>query len=171
MFLPMAGKKVLTQDGQSLALSSLRPGDTVTMRSATRVVDTAQARTSLQGIVAIGPDPDGDAMTAQLFPARMILVDVSPQARINGQPPSVASLMSIKDADQVQVVGILNKTFDEMIQTWTIDWIGPNRTPSSATSAQSVDQLIEHAYAIASPSVVFVVSNDMVRSLSATDSR
>jgi hypothetical protein len=122
--LAMAGKRLLTQDGQALALPDVRTGDAVVVRTGNVVVDTSQARTSVRGIVAIGPDPRGDTLTVQLTPTRTVLVDIKPQTRINGQLPSVTSRMSILDSDQVRVVGILDERLDEMTRAWTIDRIG-----------------------------------------------
>jgi hypothetical protein len=122
--LAMAGKRLLTQDGQALALPDVRTGDAVVVLTGHVVVDTSQARTSAQGIVAIGPDPDGDTLTVQLTPTRTVLVDIKSQTRINGQLPSVTSRMSILDSDQVRLVGILDERLDEMTRAWTIDRIG-----------------------------------------------
>jgi len=105
------------------------------MRSRTVLVDVSQNRASVQGNVAISPGPDGDVMTVQLTPTRTILVDIGARTRINGQLPSVGSRMSIEEADQVRVAGILDKTMDEMTQTGTIDRIGPSRTSSSAAGS------------------------------------
>jgi hypothetical protein len=85
------------------------------------VVDTAQARADTQGITALSPGPDSDVMTVQVSPTRTTLVDIGPHTLINGELPTVSSRMSIRDAGPVRVVGILDKTFDEVTQTWTID--------------------------------------------------
>jgi hypothetical protein len=116
-------------------MSSVRLGDTVTMQAGDVVLDTAQAQTSVSGIVAIAPEPDGDVMTVQMSPTRTTLVDIDPQTRINGKLPSVTSRLSIMDADQVRVVGILDKTLDEMTQAWTIDRVNVPAAPSSRIAA------------------------------------
>jgi hypothetical protein len=125
-----AGKKLVTADGYSLALSSFRPGDTVSATPGEVLVNRSQSRVSLQGIVAISPDPDGDVMTVQLTPTRTVLVDIDARTRIDGQLPSVRSRMSIEQADQVRLKGILDTTLGEMTQTIAITHLAGADTTS-----------------------------------------
>lgn len=122
--LGMAGKQLLTQDGHPLLLASVRPGDAVAVPPANVVLDRAQIRTALKGIVTISAGPYGQVLAVQVAPKRSILVDIGRGTRINGKLPSVVSRMAIMDSDRVVVAGILDRTFDEMTQTWTIDGIG-----------------------------------------------
>ena len=62
-------------------------------------------------------------MTLQVTPARMMLVAIGPNTRISGEAPTALSRMSIKVADQIRVVGVVDTTLDEMTQTWTIDTV------------------------------------------------
>jgi hypothetical protein len=121
VYLHMAGKQLLTLDGRPLGLSSVRAGDAMAMRSATVVVDTSQAWTSIEGVVASGPDPDGDEMTVQLDRGRTILVNIGSRTRIDGRAPSMTSRMSIQDAEKVRVTGVLDRTLDEVTETRSIE--------------------------------------------------
>jgi hypothetical protein len=121
VYLHMAGNQLFTLDGHALGLSSVRAGDAMAMRSGTVVVDTSQAWTSIEGVVASGPDPDGDEMTVQLDRGRMILVNIDSRTRIDGRPPSMTSRMSIRDAEQVRVTGVLDRTLDEVTETRSIE--------------------------------------------------
>jgi hypothetical protein len=116
-YVAMTGKRLLTHDNQQLALTSIRLGDTLSMPSATEVVDGAQLPVSMQGITALNPDPGGEVMTIQVSPTRTIPVDIGSHTRINGTLPSVGSRMSILDLNPVRVVGILDTTLDEVTQT------------------------------------------------------
>lgn len=121
--ISVAGKRLVTADGYSLAFSSFRAGDTMSATSGAVLVDRSQRRVSLLGRVAISLDPDGTVMTVQLTPTRSILVDINSKTQINGDPPSVRSRMSIEEADQVRIVGFLDTTLDEITQTVAIDRI------------------------------------------------
>jgi hypothetical protein len=123
VYLHMAGKQLLTLDGRPLGLSSVRTGDGMEMRSGTVVVDTSQAWTSLTGIVASGPDPDGDEMTVQLDHSRTILVNIGSHTRIDGRAPSMTSRMSIRDAQEVRIEGVLDSTLDEVTDSRTIELV------------------------------------------------
>lgn len=128
--ISVAGKKLVTADGFSLALSSFRPGDTLTASPGAALVNRSQSRVSLQGIVAISPDPDGNVMTVQLASARTVIVDIDAGTRVDGRLPSVHSRMSIQQADQVRIVGILDTTLGEMTQTLAVTHLA---SPGSAS--------------------------------------
>ena len=117
------GKKFASADGYPLARSSFRLGDSVGMTAGAELVDRSQSRVSLHGIVAISPDPDGNVMAVQVTPTRTILVDIDSKTQINGHLPNVRSRMSVEEADQVQIVGILDTTLDEVTQTVAINRI------------------------------------------------
>jgi hypothetical protein len=125
-----AGKKLVTADGHLLTWSSLRPGDALSGTAGMILVDKSQTWANVQGIVAISPDPDGNVMTVQLTPARTILITMDNNTRIDGQLPSVRSHMSIEEADQVRVVGILDTTLGEMTQTIAVTHLAGAGTTS-----------------------------------------
>jgi hypothetical protein len=131
----MTGKRLQTRDRHALAPSNVRPGDTVAMPSAAVVVDTAQSRASIDGITTLSPDPTGDVMTVQVGPARTILVDIGSNTRINGKLPSAGSRLSVPEASPIRVVGILDKTLDEVTETMTIQQFTRSIEPPAISRA------------------------------------
>lgn len=117
--LAVSSPRILTSDGQLLSAANVRPGDTVDVQG-DRVVDTSQTWTTLQGLVAAAPDPQGNTMIVQLSQGGQIIVDIDRSTQINGVPATSASALLIFDADRVQLRGLLDKQFGEMTQTVSI---------------------------------------------------
>jgi len=125
--------KVVSRDGHTLALGSIRPGDTLQTAAHHSIKDLSQMWVNLAGVVAYVPGTDPDLLVVQLTPSRMITVDVDAGTHLSDthQPP--ASQVVIADADQIKLDGMLDGSLGEMTQTATIVRVGPKLTKAPGT--------------------------------------
>jgi hypothetical protein len=117
--LTVLNPRILTSDGSTLPLADLRPGDAVAVQG-DRMVDLSQSRVSVQGLVAVAPEPLSSAMIVQLRSGMQIVVDFSSTTRINGVPASRTSPLLIMDVDSIHLVGVFDAQLGEMTQTESI---------------------------------------------------
>jgi hypothetical protein len=117
--LTVLNPRILTSDGSTLPLADLRPGDAVAVQG-DRMVDLSQSRVSVQGLVAVAPEPLSSAMIVQLRSGMQIVVDFASTTRINGVPASRTSPLLIMDVDSIHLVGVFDAQLGEMTQTESI---------------------------------------------------
>jgi hypothetical protein len=122
-----AGRTMVTGNGHLLSLSDVQIGDTLVRRSAGRLADTSQTWTNMVGIVALAPDPKGDAMTVRVSRSNSILVVLDPATRITGAGLSANQRDLIAEGDQVQMTGALNRRLGVMADTTSITVVKPKR--------------------------------------------
>jgi len=115
---------VVTRDGVALAITSIRPGDTLIPLSH-RVVDASQRTVDLTGIVASAPLSPGDPMILQTTSSHSVVVDIDSRTRVTGGAQFGISRTTIQDADRVRVIGVVDQVLGEMTQTMAVMWLGP----------------------------------------------
>jgi hypothetical protein len=128
-----AGRTIVTGDGHPLSLAGLQIGDTLVRRSAVQLADVSQRWTTLQGIVALAPDQDGDSMIVHLRPSYSVLVVLDPRTRITGQDLDGGQRGLIGEGDQVGMTGAFNQRLGEMTETDSVVIVKPKRQTRSET--------------------------------------
>jgi hypothetical protein len=129
---------LVTGDGIRLSASSVRPGDRLVLRSNGRIEDVSQRSLHLSGVVAVEPDADDGPMIVQVGQSYDVVVDIASSTSINGSPANSATRVTLGDADQVQLKGVVDGALGEMTQTVTITRSGPDRAkPASSAPALS----------------------------------
>jgi hypothetical protein len=129
---------LMTGDGIRLAAASVRPGDRLVVRANGRIEDTSQSSRRLSGVVAVEPYADDGPMIVQVGQSYDVVVDITSSTSINGSPATTSRRVTLGDADQVQVQGVLDRTLGEMTQTVVVTRNGPDRVkPASSPPALS----------------------------------
>lgn len=105
--------------GAPLAISSIRPGDTLLLQN-NHVVDRSQMVRTITGIVAQPAFNQGDPMTVQAGTSTL-LVDMTSGIQIQAPAGSGLDLTTLTTADRVTIRGIVDTRLGEMTQPSAIN--------------------------------------------------
>jgi hypothetical protein len=130
-YVPIAASRpIVDGNGGQLALSDLRLGDRIAVPRSGAVTDESDRAVALTGVVAYAPTTVNDVMTLQLSPARSVMVDVDDGTHFLDRAQPSASLSDIVDSDTVAVHGILDTALDEVVESQSVERLGPKLTKS-----------------------------------------